>query len=506
MGTCRCVKSPVTGPLYPGQVPLSPAPDRPVPATSLAPREGSGARAGTPVSARAGTPGSVRTAASKNNRTTAPGSAPTRVLSAAQARRIFVHAQGLSRARPQRRVTDAHFAGYLARQGVLQLDSVNVFARAHYLPFFSRFGAYTPAHLDAYLWGDAQGHSPHTFEHWGHEASVMPRDLLPALHHRMILGGHWKTRTYERLERDHPGLVARVREAVEQGGPGTAAHWEHLAPSTQQRGSWWDRSDVKNALEYLFFSGKVAASRGAHFSRTYDSPQRAWGMDGADVGTWGLSPADAGRELFWRALAACGVGTVADLADHFRLTGRGSASMADARGWAQDAVAAGIAQWVEVEGWGPTLLATGEASEVAPWHRAAVDPGRATGAALLSPFDPVCWYRPRLARMFGVDYRIEIYTPAPQRVFGYYCLPFLLGDQVVARVDLKSDRKAGVLQVLAAWREEGRAPGARPRDRDVAGALARELRLAATWQGLTDVEVHGRGTLAAELTEALAGD
>ncbi len=431
-------------------------------------------------------------------------------LSPAQARRIFLNAQSLARSRRGGRVRDGHFGDYLARQGVLQLDSVNVFARAHYLPLFSRLGAYRPEALDGYLWGDAAGHSPHTFEHWGHEASVMPRSLLPALHHRMVRSNTWKARTEERLESERPGLVAQVRAAVSEHGPVAAGALDHLAPRQSPRGSWWDHSHVKDSLELLFITGRVAASRGRHFTRTYDQPDRAWGMPAADRGEWGLAPEAAHQELFDRALAACGIGTVRDLADHFRLVGSGGPRLADARRWADTAVARGVAQWVTVEGWGePALLAVkhdagASGADPVPWHRPAEDPGRATGAALLSPFDPVCWYRPRLERMFGVEYRIEIYTPAPQRQYGYYCLPFLLGDQIVARVDLKADRGAGVLRVEAAWLERGLAPGARRRTAgDVADALARELHLAAAWQGLGEVEVSENGTLARELTTAM---
>jgi uncharacterized protein YcaQ len=210
--------------------------------------------------------------------------------------------------------------------------------------------------------------------------------------------------------------------------------------------------------------------------------------------------------LFDRALAACGVGTARDIADHFRLLAPKGMLAADAERWAGSAVERGAAEWVTVDGWRePALLAVGEARAESPWHRAASDPGRATGAALLSPFDPVCWYRPRLERMFAVDYRIEIYTPADKRIYGYYCLLFLLGDQIVARVDLKADRKAKVLRVEAAWREARVAPGARRRpDAEVAKALALELDLARAWHALDRVEVADRGDLAGELKLALA--
>ncbi|MCB2412967.1 winged helix DNA-binding domain-containing protein [Demequina sp. TTPB684] len=439
----------------------------------------------------------------------------TTVVSAAQARRVFLNAQGLARKRPSRAVRDRDFAAYLHTQGVLQLDTVNVLARAHYLPLYSRLGPYPLARAEAFLWGDADGHSAHAFEHWGHEASVMPRELLPALHHRMEEGTSWQVRAHDRLEAERPGLIDGVRALVEERGPLVGADVEHLAPREGRKGPWWDTSHSKDALDYLFITGKVAASRGRHFARTYDSTERAWGLppaDAADAGSshpWGLSPADARQQLFDRALAACGIGTVADLCDHFRLPLRPGSRYPDAAGgeaWAASAVERGLAAWVNVEGWkDPALMAVGGPVESAPWHRAAMDPGRATGAALLSPFDPVCWFRPRLLRMFGMEYTIEIYTPAHKRVYGYYCLPFLLGDQMVARVDLKADRHASVLQVKAAWRERGTVPGARRRrDDEVATALVAELETMRGWLGLEAIAVESQGDLAPVLTQSLA--
>ncbi len=419
-------------------------------------------------------------------------------LSAAQARRVFLNAQGLARSRSARRPGPRDFAAYLAFQGVLQLDTVNVLARAHYLPLYSRLGAYNTGALDAYLWGDAEGHSAHTFEHWGHEASVMPRELLPAMHARMASRSTWVEQVTQRLVTERPGLLERVTEHVREVGPVTAGKVEHLSPREGKRGTWWDASHVKDALDLQFIMGELASSRGKNFTRTYDSTERAWGLSPASSGEWGL-PADAARQqLFDRGLAACGIGTPLDLADHFRLGPRGRSLKEDAATWAASAVERGLAEWVTVEGWdAPALLAIGGPTPDAPWHRPAVDPGRATGAALLSPFDPVCWYRPRLERMFGMVYRIEIYTPAPQRTYGYYCLPFLLGDQIVGRVDLKADRKAGVLRVEAAWREPDAVAGARRRtDGQIGAALEQELDVMARWLGLDTVWWSGRGNLA----------
>ncbi|WP_062462918.1 winged helix-turn-helix domain-containing protein [Demequina soli] len=417
-------------------------------------------------------------------------------LSAAEARRIHLAAQSLARRRPAGRPGPARFRDYLEHQGVLQLDSVNVLARAHHLPLYSRFGPYDRDRFDRWLWS-----GEHAFEHWGHEASVMPRDLLPAMHHRMSEHASWQGRHHARLERERPGLIEEVRAGVMASGPLTAATLEHLAPREGARGTWWDTSHVKDALEYLFITGEVAASRGPHFTRTYDSPERAWGLPGAAGAGWGIPTAEAHQRLFDHALAATGIGTPADVADHFRLARSArdgdhrKGPAAGAAAWAASAVERGLAAWVDVEGWRePALLAAG-----------AVDPGRATASSLLSPFDPVCWYRPRLLRMFGVDYRIEIYTPAPKRVFGYYCLLFLLGDRFEARVDLKALRKEGALAVEATWREPGRVPGARRRDdATVATALAAELRLMAGWLGLAQIRVAPRGDLAPALAVAVS--
>ncbi len=418
---------------------------------------------------------------------------------------MFLNAQGVARQRPSRsRLSGARVGvaanDYLSTQGVLQLDTVNVLARAHYVPLYSRRGAYDVRGADAHLWGDASGHSAHAFEHWGHEASVMPLELLPAMHSRMVGHSNWKTATRDRLDAERPDLIRQVFDHVTEHGPVTAGQVEHLAPREGKRGTWWDTSHVKDALDLLFITGELASSRGKNFARTYDSTQRAWGLPPASTGEWGLSPADARQQLFDRGLAACGIGTVKDICDHFRLPyapgGRGSDAVGGLA-WAASAVERGLAAWIEVEGWAePALLATSGPSEEAPWHRAAADPGEATGAALLSPFDPVCWFRPRLERMFGMEYRIEIYTPAPNRVYGYYCLPFLLGDQIVGRVDLRADRKAKVLRVEAAWREPRAVAGARRKsDASIVSALHKELERMARWLDLDRVEFTGKGNV-----------
>ena len=408
--------------------------------------------------------------------------APER-LTAAQARRIFLNAQGIASRRPSRRVGEKQFRDYLTRQGIVQLDSVNVLARAHYLPVYSRFGPYDQAALDDYLWSSGE-----TFEHWGHEASVMPIDLLPALRHRMAdIDSRWGSHVRDTVNKKAPGVLEQVQELVEAQGPITTADLTHLDPDAgRKRGPWWDASITKQALEYLFFTGRAATAGRPNFQRLYGSPTTVWGEHHHLPA---LETEEARRSLFDRALAATWIGTAADIGDHYRI------KKTPAQALAASAVERGLARWVEVEGWREKALLATEA----------VEPGRATGSALLSPFDPLCWYRDRLERMFGMEYRIEIYTPAPKRQYGYYALPFLLGDQMVARVDLKADRRASVLLVQGAWLEEAPAPGARRRaSGDVAAALAAELRLLAGWQKLDDLEVKPAGTLASELVAAVA--
>jgi uncharacterized protein YcaQ len=315
---------------------------------------------------------------------------------------------------------------------------------------------------------------------------MMPIRLLPALRHRMQdHAARWAQHVQETFEQQDPGLVASVEKIIAERGPVTAADLVHLDPDAgRKRGSWWDASITKQVLEYLFFTGRAATAARPNFQRLYDSPERVWGEHHHRPH---LPPQEARQHLFDQALAANGIGTVDDIADHYRIKRVPLDVLADS------AVERGVARWVKVEGWGePALLAA-----------SAEDPGRAAGAALVSPFDPLCWFRDRLLRMFGMHYRIEIYTPAAKRQYGYYALPFLLGDQMVARVDLKADRKASALLVQSSWLEETVAPGGRRRPAaEVAAALATELRVMADWLRLDDVDVKPAGTLAADLLEA----
>ena len=397
-------------------------------------------------------------------------------LSLRTARRIALAAQGFADPRPTGTVDRRHLKRVVGRTALLQVDSVNVFERAHHLPLFSRLGAYDKAllHRAAYAHRDL-------FEYWGHEASLLPVETQPLLRWRMhrAAAGEEGWGRIRQIALEQPALVARVLQRLRDEGPRTAGE---LHEGEASKGPWWDWSGTKTVMEHLFWSGQVMTSTRRGFERVYDLTERVLPAAVLDAPT--PSPEEAQRELMRIAARAHGVATERDLRDYFRL------SVADARTALQDLVGAGELQPVEVEGWrGPAYL----------WPGNRV-PRRVRASALLSPFDPLVWERSRTSRLFGFDYRIEIYVPAPKRVHGYYVLPFLHDEGLRARVDLKSDRKAGVLRVLSSWLEPGSDPS------EVATALAAELRLAAHWQGLPDLVVEPRGDLAPALEAAVRND
>ena len=390
-------------------------------------------------------------------------------LPAALARRIALAAQGFAEPRPASAVGTRQLRRMTERLAVVQIDSVNVLSRSHYLPAFSRLGDYPRAALDELT---ARRHA--VFEYWAHEASFLPVRLQPHLRWRMAAAEEHAWGNMVRLQKERPHFVTEVLDRVREAGPLKAS--DLSAPRPDRAGAMWNWHDHKIALEWLFFSGQVTAThRTTAFEKVYDLPERVLPVDVLTTPT--PEPADAIRELVRTAARALGVATERDLRDYFRLrpdaTRRAIAELADA----------GELLPVEVASWGaPAWL--DPAARRPRWIRA---------RALLSPFDSLVWERPRVERMFGFRYRLEIYTPAAKRVHGYYVLPFLLGDQLVARVDLKADRQAGVLRVQAAHGEDGI-------DRPVvAAALADELRLMADWLELDDVDVLDRGDLAHEL-------
>jgi uncharacterized protein YcaQ len=393
-------------------------------------------------------------------------------LPAGLARRIALTAQGFADPRPAGPVSVRQLRRMVERLAVVQIDSVNVLSRSHYLPAFSRLGGYPRAALD-----DLTARRHAVFEYWAHEASFLPVRLHPHLRWRMAAAEEHAWGNMVRIQRERPGYVAEVLDRVRETGPLKAG--DLAEPRPDRPGAMWNWHDGKIALEWLFFTGEITAThRTTAFEKVYDLTERVLPRDVLQTPT--PDHADAVRELVRTAARALGVATERDLRDYFRLRPEA------ARQAVTELAEAGELQPVEVAGWGaPAWL--DPAARRPRWVRA---------RALLSPFDSLVWERPRVERIFGFRYRLEIYTPAVKRVHGYYVLPFLLGDQLVARVDLKADRQAGVLRVQAAHGEEGI-------DRPlVAAALTDELRSMADWLELDDVGVADRGDLAADLARA----
>jgi uncharacterized protein YcaQ len=391
-------------------------------------------------------------------------------LPAALARRIALAAQGFADPRPARAVGTRQLRRTIDRLAVVQIDSVNVLSRSHYLPAFSRLGAYPRSTLD-----DFAGRRHELFEFWAHEASLLPVRLQPFLRWRMdaVDSEAWGSMT--RIQRERPEFVAALLERIRVEGPIRASQLQEARPN--RPGSMWNWHAGKAALEYLFFTGVLTArARTTSFERVYDLTERV--LPAEVLATPTPDRAEAMRELIRVSSRALGVATEKDLRDYFRL--------------APDDARTAIAELADA--------GELESVDVADWHRPAwLDPAARRprwirARALLSPFDSLVWERPRVERIFGFSYRLEIYTPAAKRVHGYYVLPFLLGDHLVARVDLKADRQAGVLRVQAAHAEAGADHAL------VADALADELRLMADWLDLDDVDVVGRGDLAPALS------
>jgi len=380
-------------------------------------------------------------------------------LSLAAARRIVLAAQGFGAPRP-RRIDQGHLRRTLERLSLHQIDSVNVLARAHYLPAFSRLGPYDRALLDRAAWGAKS--ERRMFEYWAHEASLLPLHLQPLLRWRMAQADRGEAgwigmRAFAGERRaEAEAVLARIRAE----GPMAASDFEE----GRSKSGWWAWGDSKRTLEWLFWAGHIATqTRRGSFERVYDLTERV--IPAAILALPTPDAAAAQRQLVERAARALGVATVIDLRDYFRIGPQA----------ARTAVAAlveeGVLLPVAVAGW----------SQPAFVHRDARRPRRIAGQALLAPFDPLIWERARTERLFGFRYRIEIYTPADKRVHGYYVLPFLMDDRLVARVDLKADRQQGVLRVQATTLEPD-APS------ETGERLAAELAVMAGWLGLERVE------------------
>ena len=392
-------------------------------------------------------------------------------MSAALARRVALAAQGFADPRPEGRVDRRHLRRALDHMGVIQIDSVNVLVRSQELPLFARLGPH-PRDLIPRATQDGE-----LFEYWVHEASHV-RTAHYHLHRWKMGQGH-KWRSVDGVSSRRPGFVDAVYSRIRDEGPVVAGD---LSVREGPKGPWWDWDDAKMVLEHLFWSGRLAATRRASdFARVYDLPERV--IPAEVLATPAPVERDARKELLALAAGHLGVATLGDLADYHRQKTTPCRVLVD------ELVEEGRLVPVHVEGW----------KDPAYVDRGAPMPRRIAARALLSPFDPVVWNRERAERLFGFRYRIEIYTPAPKRQYGYYVLPFLLGDRLVGRVDLKADRHAGALVVQGAFGEPG------VDTTEVADALIRELALMAGWLSLERVEVVGRGDLAPALGARLSG-
>jgi uncharacterized protein YcaQ len=393
----------------------------------------------------------------------------TAQLTNPQARRIALAAQGLGR-RPSGPVTMRHAQGVVNRVAQFQIDSVNVAVRAHYMPLFARLGPY-----DRTLLERAGNVAPRrVFEFWGHAASLIDVNLQPALRFRMAdhAGRPWQE--MQRILAEQPELPSKVMGQIAERGPLTAREVDHAQERTP--GGWWNWSEVKSALEWLFYTGELtSAGRNSAFERRYDLPGRV--LPAAIVAAPSPTPTESRLQLVRRAAQALGVGTETCFADYFRTDRTGT------RDAIATLVASGELEPVVVRGWDrPTYL----------WHEAA-RPRKLVVDALVAPFDSLVFERRRLLDLFGIHYRIGLYTPVEQRVHGYYVYLFVMDSDVSARVDLKANRATSTLQVQASWLEPD-APEA-----ETAARLAAELRRMADWLGLADVLVKPVGTLSAAL-------
>ena len=388
-----------------------------------------------------------------------------------QAVRVFLASQGFMESRPSGRVDARHFAKLIRRLRLLQIDSVNVLTRAHYLPVFARLGSYDRTALDRWIYDGRN-----MFEYWCHEQSYAPMSFQPMMRTRMraVADKPWK-RIQELRDTNQPYIDQVLGEVVDRGPVSS----RELSDPGQKTGPWWGYGKGKIALDWLFSIGAITVDRRVNFERFYDAPERVFPADVLEADD--PSPEESDRARIREAVVALGIGTVADLADFFRMR---KTETARAIEWL---VAQGELVEVEVPEWGATAYMRPDTPI----------PRRRRGVALLAPFDTMVWDRARTERMFDFHYRIEIYTPAPKRVYGYYVLPFMVDGRLVGRVDLKADRQAGILRAQGVYAEDGV-------DREAAGrALAGELQLMAAWLGLGEVAVARKGNLAADTARAL---
>ncbi|MBN9549917.1 MAG: YcaQ family DNA glycosylase [Alphaproteobacteria bacterium] len=391
-------------------------------------------------------------------------------ISLAMARRIALGAQGFSDARPGGVPDRRHLARVLSRTGLLQIDSVSAVVRAHYMPLYSRLGPYPLALLD----NAAIGRKRAVFEYWAHEASFLPVESYPLMRWRMQRAeqGDEMYLGLAKWGRERKEMIDEIYREVADRGPIAASDIE----GHKGNGGWWGWSEAKHAFEWLFWAGRITTAYRRGFERYYDLPERVLPQAVLDLPVPAVE--DAHRELLRISARAHGIATYGDLRDYFRL------APGDTKDRIEELVEAGELLPVKVEGWDkPAYL-----------HKDARFPRRIEARALLAPFDPVVFERTRTEKLFGFRYRIEIYTPAEKRQYGYYVLPFLLGDRIVARVDLRADRPASVLRVHAAYAEAGAPP-------ETAAQLFDELKQMQGWLGLEAIEVTPAGDLGPALAD-----
>ncbi len=388
-----------------------------------------------------------------------------------EARRVALHAQGFQCQTRDRKVTWSAMAKAVEQLHLLQIDSVNVLVRSHYLPLYARLGDYDRAALDKRCFTNSHRQF---FECWAHEASLVPLDLHPLMRWRMERAkrGDGIYKHMDKFGKENRAFLKSTLEHIAKSGPIRASE---VPDGGKSQGSWWGWSKGKLALETLFDQGLITASTRQSFERIYDIPDRVIPAEVLNRAT--PTEVDTFRTLIEKSAEALGIATEIDLRDYFRLP------VAEARKAVADNVEAGVLRAVTVEGWKqPAFL-----------HHKAKLPPTAGATALLSPFDPLVWNRPRAERLFNFHYRIELYTPEQKRKFGYYVLPFLHGDVLAGRLCLKADRAESTLRVNTAHHEIGLMP------EDIAPALKCEIQTMAKWLGLERVKIARKGNLAKAL-------
>ncbi|MBZ9765773.1 winged helix-turn-helix domain-containing protein [Mesorhizobium sp. CA6] len=391
-------------------------------------------------------------------------------ISLAMARRVALGAQGFNDPRPSGVPDRRHLARVLSRTGLLQIDSVSAVVRAHYMPLYSRLGPYPLTLLD----NAAVTRKRAVFEYWAHEASFLPVETYPLMRWRMQRAeqGDEMYLGLAKWGRERKEMIDEIYREVADRGPIAASDIE----GHKGNGGWWGWSEAKHAFEWLFWAGRITTAYRRGFERYYDLPERVLPQAVLDLPI--PSVEDAHRELLRISARAHGIATYGDLRDYFRL------APGDTKDRIEELVDAGELLPVKVEGWDKTAYL----------HKDARFPRRIEARALLAPFDPVVFERTRTEKLFDFRYRIEIYTPAEKRQYGYYVLPFLLGDRIVARVDLKADRPASILRVHAAYAEAGAPP-------ETATQLFNELKQMQGWLGLEAIEVTPAGDLGPALAD-----